>query len=92
MSYKRIHVFYSGYIQGVGFRYTVRNLAPTLGIKGWVKNLRDGKVEVIAEGNEEKLNIFLDDIKNEFPVRFIKDVDINWEEATREFKSFNIAF
>ena len=54
----RLHAFISGRVQMVGFRYNTRNKAEKLGITGWVKNLKDGRVEVIAEGSSETLDIF----------------------------------
>ena len=58
MANKRIHVFYSGQVQGVGFRYTVQDIAASFGIAGWFRNLRDGRVEVVAEGKEMDLKEF----------------------------------
>ena len=92
MSYKRIHVFYSGHVQGVGFRFTVRSIASESGLVGWVRNLRDGRVEVVCEGEEKKLKAFLDNIKDEFLGRYIVDTDVIWEEPTHEFDSFGIRF
>jgi len=89
---KRIHVFYSGRVQGVGFRYTVRSIASELDLTGWSRNLRDGNVEVVCEGNEKKLKEFLDSMKNEFPEHYIRNVEVNWEEPTHEFKGFEIRF
>ncbi len=56
---KRIHVYYSGMVQGVGFRFTAEKLAKGLGLAGWVKNLRDGRVEVLCEGEEADLVSFI---------------------------------
>jgi len=88
MSYKRLHVFYSGYVQGVGFRYIARNTASGLGLTGWVRNLPDGRVELVCEGKEKKLKTFLDDITKEFPV----DAQVSWEEAAGGFTGFEIRF
>ena len=52
-SVKLIHIYYSGTVQGIGFRYTVERLTSELGICGWVRNLPDGRVEMEAEGTEE---------------------------------------
>lgn len=88
---KRIHVFYIGRVQGVGFRFTAEDIANDLGICGWVKNLRDGRVEVVAEAEEEVLKDFLARI-NQYFSRYIQDVDIQWQAATGEFKDFGIRF
>ena len=50
---KQAHVFYSGIVQGVGFRFFVHHTAAALGLSGWVRNLRDGRVEILVEGNEQ---------------------------------------
>ncbi|MCM8792085.1 MAG: acylphosphatase [Candidatus Omnitrophica bacterium] len=89
--FKRIHVFYTGRVQGVGFRYTVQGIAEDLDVKGWVRNLRDGRVELIAEQKEEILKEFLERI-NKYFLSYIKDMQISWQQATEEFKGFEIRF
>jgi acylphosphatase len=89
---KRIHVFYSGHVQGIGFRYTAQDIAMTLDITGWVKNLADGRVEVVAEGEEEAIKVFLEKISKGQLGRYIKDVELLREKPTREFESFEVAF
>ena len=89
---KRIHVFYSGRVQGVGFRFTAERIALSLGIVGWVRNLPDGRVEVLGEGEEAKLVLFLEKIKNGPMKPYIRDVDVAWEEAKGNFEAFGIAF
>jgi len=88
---KRIHAFYSGRVQGVGFRFTTEDLALELGITGWVRNLRDGRVEVLAEGEEEDLNRFLERIKDYFS-GYIRNFELEWQDATNEFSDFRIRF
>lgn len=90
MSFKRIHVFYSGRVQGVGFRYTARSIASSLGLSGWARNLRDGDVEVVCEGEEKKLKAFLGDMAKEFPSQYIGNIDVNWKASTGEFNGFEI--
>lgn len=63
---KHYHVFFSGMVQGVGFRYTARSLADKYNIYGWISNLGDGRVELDIEGKAHDLDNFLDDLKNEF--------------------------
>lgn len=92
MKHKRIHVFYSGRVQGVGFRYTVQSVASQLGLTGWVKNLRDNRVEVTCEGGDENIRSFLDTVKNEFPGHYIVNIELNWEEPRHEFDGFEIRF
>ena len=59
---RRIHVYYNGRVQGVGFRFTAERLAVDLGLTGWVKNMPDGRVELVCEGQEQKLHTILDKI------------------------------
>lgn len=88
---KRMHVYFSGRVQGVGFRFTAREIASRLGVFGWVKNLFDGGVEITAEADENVLTTFLETIKNEFS-GYIDSAEINWSEPTGEFKDFRIRF
>ena len=88
---KRVHVYYSGYVQGVGFRYTARRIAGQFGVCGWVRNLPDERVEFTAEAEEELLKKTLEAIKNSFQ-RYIKDTEIDWRQADGEFAGFEIRF
>ena len=88
---RRLHVYYSGAVQGVGFRYTAQEIASDLGIEGWVRNLRDGRVEILADGEEKALNNFLARIKNEMG-RYIHDLSVRWGEVAGEFNGFEIRF
>lgn len=89
---KRVHVFYSGLVQGVGFRYTAQDIAMSLGITGWVKNLEDGRVEIVAEGKEEGIKEFLDRLAKGQLRQYIKDIESSWEKPTGEFDDFDIRF
>jgi acylphosphatase len=88
---KQIHVYYIGSVQGVGFRFTSEDVAGKLGICGWVKNLRDGRVEVLAEAEEGVLKDFLEKIKQYFP-NCIQEEQVEWNQPTGEFKDFKIEF
>ena len=57
-----LHVFYEGYVQGVGFRWSVRHIAKGFDVIGWVRNLPDGRVEMQVSGDESELRAFLDAI------------------------------
>lgn len=78
-------------VQGVGFRYAARDMAVALGLTGWVRNLRDGRVEVVAEGSRDILKVFMDRVAGRMG-RYIKNADIEWGEATGEFNDFDIRF
>ncbi|MFA5090123.1 MAG: acylphosphatase [Candidatus Omnitrophota bacterium] len=88
---KRLHVYYSGMVQGVGFRFTLVELARAAGIFGWVKNLPDARVEVIAEAEEDELKDFLEKIHGQF-ASHIRDADVVWLAAADEFSDFNVRY
>lgn len=87
MAAQRIHVFFSGKVQGVGFRQSVHDYAVELGIKGWVKNLEDERVEMVAEGPEADLNLLLGKICSEFEV---KKAEVKKEKYSGNLKGFEI--
>ncbi|MBI4335221.1 MAG: acylphosphatase [Candidatus Omnitrophica bacterium] len=87
---KRVHVYYSGNVQGVGFRFAADRIASEAGLTGWVRNLSDGRVEVVAEGEEDDLTKFLDSI-NKGMRHYIIDADVQWLRAKGEFNRFSIA-
>ena len=90
MSRSRLHIFYSGRVQGVGFRYTVRTLANGFEVTGIIRNLSDGRVELMAEGTKEELNVFRRAIQDSEVGRFINNEETAWNEATGEFRGFEI--
>ncbi len=90
MAEKRLHAFISGRVQGVGFRYFTERRANVYGITGWVRNLPDGRVEVVAEGDEELLKEFLNDLKKGPPLARVNNIEAKWEKPTGEFLEFYI--
>ena len=88
---QQAHIYYSGRVQGVGFRYTAVDLAEGLGVTGWVKNLRDGRVEIVAEAEETVLHEFLDKIRDSFG-NYISDAEIEWQPTAGIFENFQINF
>lgn len=88
---KQAHVYYSGRVHGVGFRFTARNIAAELGVKGWVRNISGGRVEILAEAEERTLEEFLQRINREFSY-YIQHSDIEWQPASGNFKDFTISF
>ena len=87
---KRIHAFVKGIVQGVFFRYTTRQVANRLKLTGWVKNTRDGMVEVIAEGDELTLLELIEFLKKGPEHATVKNLDVKWQEFKDEFKKFSI--
>lgn len=92
MTKRRIHAFISGKVQMVGFRASTRRTANRVGIKGWVKNLEDGRVEVVAEGTPSKIEELIDFLHEGPPAARVEDVQITEEEPTEEFEQFRIRF
>ncbi len=90
MERRRVKVYYTGYVQGVGFRYTVRKLAMGYEVVGVVRNLDDGRVELIAEGERVELDQFLQVIRDSEVGRFIRSEDISWSEPTGKMQGFHI--
>ncbi|HUX03198.1 MAG: acylphosphatase [Phycisphaerae bacterium] len=86
----RMHIYYSGRVQGVGFRYTVIRLAAGRPVTGFVKNLRDGRVEVVAEGEEKAVEGLLNDIDRVMQ-KYIEDRSLVRETPTGEFREFQVA-
>jgi len=83
-------VFYSGRVQGVGFRYTVKSLTPGFEVTGAVRNLPDGRVELIAEGPREELDAFRQAIRESGLKRHIQGEEEHWCEAAGNFRGFEI--
>jgi acylphosphatase len=81
--------YFSGRVQGVGFRYTVQNLALQYNVHGFVRNMADGRVELVMEGPEGEMNHLVDDI-NQKMNGYIKRVDKQTAPATGEFKQFYV--
>ena len=91
MSLVRVNIHYSGRVQGVGFRYTVKSLVTGYDVLGTIRNLPDGRVELVAEGERVELEEFLQAVQDSGLRRHIQDEDIVWEEAQDKFKGFEIA-
>jgi len=89
---RRIHIFYSGKVQGVGFRMTAEETAQEFGVVGWVKNLRNGQVELVAEGEQTVLERFLEALRQGSMKNFISQVDVTWSNASETFDEFSIRY
>ncbi|MBU5689824.1 MAG: acylphosphatase [Candidatus Aenigmatarchaeota archaeon] len=87
---KRVHIFVSGRVQGVNFRWFTKTVAEKLGIKGWVRNLNDGRVEIIAEGDDEKIKNFLIYISKGPVLARVDKIDAREQNYKNEFKEFSI--
>lgn len=90
MSRVRLQVYYSGRVQGVGFRYTVKSLAPGYELAGTVRNLPDGRVELLAEGEQAELEAFLQAVRESGLKRFIDREQVTWGQPQGTLRSFEI--
>jgi len=88
---KEAHVYYSGRVQGVGFRFTAEDLAKGLSIAGFVRNLSDGRVEIVAQAEEDTLKNFLDQVQKAFS-SYIRETNISWQIPAQEYKDFGVKF
>jgi len=86
----RAHVIFKGRVQGVFFRSNTQWKARELGIKGWVRNMWDGSVEAIFEGDKEKIEEVVEWCRNEQPYAKVTEVALNWQEYKGEFKDFEV--
>ena len=86
----RMSVFYSGSVQGVGFRYTAKAVAAGFEVTGTVRNLPDGRVELIAEGARGELEAFRDAIRGAGLAGFIRDENVTWSDAQNDLRGFEI--
>ena len=87
-----LHVVFAGTVQGVGFRYFVKKKADQMGVKGFVRNLPDGTVEVMAEGEKEVLEKFLEEIENGPPLAEVTHMAYEFSNKEGGFTSFEIQY
>jgi acylphosphatase len=88
----RAHVFVSGRVQGVFFRSETRYEARLRGVKGWVRNLPDGRVEAVFEGEEGAVKELIEFCRRGPPGAKVTKIDVKWEDYTGEFKDFEIRY
>lgn len=88
---ERKRIIYQGRVQGVGFRYTTVHTASNHDVTGYVMNLPDGSVEVVAEGDSETIASFLRDLENRMS-RYIRDKTVYDEPSKGDYKGFNVRF
>ena len=79
---KTVQVFYEGRVQGVGFRYSAKLVARGFDVCGWARNLPDGRVEMVAEGQRAELEEFLQAIRDSHLGGFIRREETAWSTGT----------
>ncbi len=92
MVLKRAHIYVSGRVQGVFYRSNARRRALELGLRGWVRNLKDGRVEIVAEGDEEPLERLIEWCRRGPPMARVEDVEVRWEAPTGEYEDFEVRY
>ena len=90
MATARVHLYISGRVQGVGFRYAAYHEAIRLNLGGWVRNLPDGRVEAVFEGDEQSAREMAEWCKVGPPGARVRQMDAAWEGPTGEFESFRL--
>lgn len=92
MSNQRIRIFVTGKVQGVFFRQSLKVMAKKNNIFGWVKNLKDGRVEAILEGDEDHIDRLLEWVHRGPANARVDDVEICNEKFINEFSKFNVLY
>ncbi len=88
---KQAHVYYSGRVQGVGFRFTAVGVAGSYKIQGFVRNLADGRVELVAEGEEGEVRAYLAELSQTME-RCVRDENVAWQEYSGGFEDFSVRY
>jgi len=88
----RKHIFISGRVQGVGFRAFTRQNAQQLGVNGWVKNLYDGRVEAVLEGNKSSVNKLEKKLSKGPSFANVDDITVQNENYQGDFSTFSIKY
>jgi acylphosphatase len=92
MADARAHVLISGRVQGVFFRAYTRDKARELGLRGWVRNLPDGRVEAVFEGERRRVEEMLRWCHKGSPYARVSSVDVSWEEPAGDTSSFEVRY
>ena len=87
---QELHAYVNGWVQGVGYRYFVVNTALSLGLRGYVRNLSDGSVEVIAQGNRPNLERLLNMLQRGPSAADVKDIRTHWGQPTEHLSGFHV--
>ena len=88
----RAHIFISGRVQGVFFRSETMYEAKRLDVTGWIRNIPDGRVETVFEGEEKNVKELVEFCKRGPPGARVTNIDITWEKHTGEFRNFEIKY
>jgi len=92
MEETRAHVLIEGRVQGVFYRAFTRDLAHILGLKGWVKNLRDGRVEAVFEGKRDLIEKAIKECNSGPPGARVTNIKVEWEPFVGDLKEFTVRY
>jgi len=92
MTRVRAHIFVSGGVQGVFYRSKTRDKAVALGLKGWVRNLSDGRVEAVFEGGRANVEEMIEWCRGGPPFSRVESVEVEWGAYSGEFSSFEVRY
>ena len=87
---QRVEIVVHGRVQGVCFRYFIKEKAMDIGLNGYVRNLEGDKVEIVAEGTEEKIREIIKHARIGPPLARVLEINIDYSEPTNEYKNFSI--
>ena len=85
-----LHAVVHGMVQGVWFRAWTRDMSRELDVTGWVRNQSDGAVEVLAQGAQDKLELFLERLHDGPPLARVTGIDANWRKREEAFDRFDV--
>jgi len=88
----RAHVFISGRVQGVFFRYETKRIANRRRVSGWIRNLPDGRVEAVFEGEKSDVEEMIRFCHRGPPAAIVRDVKVFWEQPTGDLQGFQIRY
>ncbi len=88
---QQVHILFKGSVQGIGFRWTARKFAESNHLSGWVKNLPDGRVELIAQGGKDEIVNFITNLE-EAMTGYVLQKDVDWQSLKHNFHDFEIRF
>jgi acylphosphatase len=92
MGKARAHLLIEGRVQGVFYRYFTREIAYNLGLKGWVRNLRDGRVEALFEGEKDIIEQAIKECYKGPPGASVTGIDVKWETFIGDHREFDVRY
>lgn len=88
----RAHLYISGKVQGVYYRGFTQEIAYSLGLNGWSKNLPDGRVEAVFEGEKDVIEAVIKKCYQGPPAARVTDIQVIWDESVENFTDFSIRY